>query len=399
MKEDEKLSESSNKSIRYIIDTNVIINDPNIIDKLKGEVIIPTTVLQELDKHKYGDSEKARNIRVFARFLEKKKDNVSFYSSHQLDGESNDEKIVKTAEKYSAKHKVILITDDIFMSVWARSKGITTVKHDNLKVEDSSYSGILNIKNKEDEDSLIKHPNQYILKENGLYKWKDDKYTRLNKDKKIWGIGHKNVEQKCALDALLDDKIKLVTLSGRAGSGKSLLTIVAGLEKVIKESKYQRLLISRPIVPMGNDIGFLPGDIKEKLSPWMQPIFDNMDFIFSRKDKNANDVWIGLESDGLLKLEALSYVRGRSIANQFIIIDEAQNLTKHEVKTIISRVGDNTKIVMTGDPQQIDNVKLDSCNNGLSYVIEKFKTQPIAAHITLTKCERSELADIASEIL
>jgi len=199
---------------------------------------------------------------------------------------------------------------------------------------------------------------------------------------------------------LLDDDIKLVTICGKAGTGKTLIAIACGLHATIEKNKYRRLLVSRPVVPMGNDIGYLPGDISEKLGPWMQPIFDNIDFLFNLdSSKKEFDAYLELEQNGLLKIEALTYIRGRSIPEQYMIIDEAQNLTKHEVKTIISRAGEGTKIILTGDPDQIDNPRLDSINNGLTYVIEKFKDQKIAAHITFKKGERSELADIASEIL
>ena len=385
----------------YVIDTNVILEDPNSVRGLDGEVLIPTTVLQELDSKKYGDAEKNRNAREFARIVDKIQVNMKFPISHNFEG-SNDERIIEIAKQKHGGNEVILITNDIYMSILAKAHGVTTQKSvKRAYVSDEAYTGIAHT---ELMDTLEEHhptyPNKYYVSKSGIFKHvaKND-LVRLPKDKRVWGIKHRNAEQKCALDALLDDSVKLVTISGRAGTGKTLLAIAAGLEKAITECKYQKLLVSRPVVPMGNDIGFLPGDISEKLGPWMQPIFDNIDFLFNTNGKKSSDSWLELEKEGLLKIEALTYIRGRSIPDQYMIIDEAQNLSKHEIKTIITRAGENTKIILTGDPDQIDNPKLDSTNNGLSYVIAKFKDQRIAAHITLTKCERSELADIAAEIL
>jgi len=386
----------------YIIDTNVILEDPNSVRGLDGEILIPTTVLKELDVKKYGDAEKNRNAREFGRIIDKNQVVMSFPISHNFPGE-NDEQIIELAiQKRKDGNEVILITNDFYMSFLAKAYGLTTQKSvKRAYVSDDAYTGLAH----GDVDDLLKelappHPNKYYISKSGIFKHvAENNLVRLPKDKRVWGIKHKNAEQKCALDALLDESIKLVTISGRAGTGKTLLAIAAGLEMTISENKYQKLLVSRPVVPMGNDIGFLPGDINEKLGPWMQPIFDNIDFLFNNSGKKSSETWLELEKEGLLKIEALTYIRGRSIPHQYMIIDEAQNLSKHEIKTIITRAGEGTKIILTGDPDQIDNPKLDSTNNGLSYVIAKFKDQRIAAHITLTKCERSELADIAAEIL
>jgi len=389
---------SANQKQTYVIDTNAIINDPHILRKLRGQIIVPTTVLRELDKHKYGNTEKARNIREFVRSLKKNK-YVYFEKSHHLDG-IGDEQILQVAVNIQKNgRKVTLITNDILMSFLARSVNIKTKQHAaGETLSDNRYTGIINHK---DIEYLGKyHPNQYVLNKEGLYKFDPSVgLKRLEKDRGVFGIKHKNVEQRCAIDALLDNDVKLVTLSGKAGTGKTLLAIAAGLEKVLNEGLYQKLVVSRPVIPMGNSIGFLPGDLNQKLEPWMQPIFDNIECIFDSEGNRARNSWATLEAQGFLKLEALAYIRGRSIPNQYMIVDEAQNLTKHEIKTIISRVGENTKIILTGDVNQIDNPKLDSVSNGLSYVIEKFKDHKIAAHITLTKCERSELAELAAEIL
>jgi PhoH-like ATPase len=412
MNKDGKHSESSkakkqatSKETIYVVDTNVIISDPNFVKKLRGKILIPKTVLQELDKHKYGTTEKARNTREFARYLDRNEHRVWFHDSDQYEG-SNDEKIVKTAKILESQgHSIVLVTNDILMSLMAKSIGLTVKKHDLSRTDRQElYKGFKDLRYKYDDPSYYNNyrpnPNEYELHEDGLHKkLANGKLVKLGKDPQIWNIRHKNVEQRCAIDALLDPNISLVTITGKAGTGKTLLAIAAGLEQVINKNKFQKLIVSRPVVPMGQDLGYLPGELSEKLNPWMQPIFDNIDFLFSLKDKRTNNEWEKLVQEGFLKLEALSYIRGRSIPNQYIIIDEAQNLTRHEVKTIISRAGHNTKIIMTGDIHQIDNPRLDAFNNGLTYAIEKFKNQKIAAHINLENCERSELAEIASEIL
>jgi PhoH-like ATPase len=217
----------------------------------------------------------------------------------------------------------------------------------------------------------------------------------------IWSLFPRNREQSFALDVLMDDSIKLVTLVGKAGTGKTLLAIAAGLHKTAEENIYNRLLVSRPVFPMGKDLGFLPGDIEEKLTPWMQPIFDNVELLISghESEKRHSKGYKELMAMGLLDIEPLTYIRGRSIPNQYLIVDEAQNLTPHEIKTIVTRVGDGTKIVLTGDPYQIDNPYVDSSSNGLTYLVEKFKGEKIAAHVTLTRGERSELAELAANLL
>jgi PhoH-like ATPase len=217
----------------------------------------------------------------------------------------------------------------------------------------------------------------------------------------IWGIRPRNKEQTFALDLLLNDDIKIVTMVGKAGTGKTLMAIAAGLHKTMEEGVYHKLLVSRPIFPLGRDIGYLPGTVEEKLNPWMQPIFDNVEFLMnlSKADKKAGRSYHELIDLGILAIEPLTYIRGRSIPGQYIIIDEAQNLTPHEVKTIITRVGDGTKIVLTGDPYQIDNPYVDSTNNGLIHVVNKFKTEKLAGHISLSKGERSALAELAANLL
>ena len=371
--------------------------DPYCLTKLGGTVLITTTVLEELDKHKTDNGEKGRNIREFGRIIDKNElQHIEFIHTDYESIPVNDDRIIEAARET----KAILVTNDILMSIKARAVGIKTQRYEPVSVIcDRAYTGLIDSRGKDYKGDL--EPNQFLLSDGGLFCKKGESEKRLRKDHRVWGITHRNVEQKCAIHALLDDDIKLVTISGKAGTGKTLLAIACGLEKTISENKYQRLLVSRPVVPMGQDIGYLPGDVNEKLGPWMQPIFDNIDYLFNMDggEKRSFDAYLELANEGILKVEALTYIRGRSIPDHYIIIDEAQNLSKHEVKTIISRAGENTKIIMTGDPDQIDNPKLDPINNGLTYVIEKFKNQKVAAHITLSKCERSELADVAAEIL
>ena len=214
----------------------------------------------------------------------------------------------------------------------------------------------------------------------------------------VWGIYPRNVEQQFAFDALLNEEVKLVTLVGKAGTGKTLLAIAAGLEMAINQEKYTRLLVSRPVQPMGKDLGFLPGDVNEKLGPWMQPIFDNMDFLFGQQ-KGSTSSWEELINQGVLHIEPLTYIRGRSIPRQYMIVDESQNLSPHEVKTIVTRAGEGTKIVLTGDCEQIDSPYLDSVNNGLAYCVDRLKGEKIIAHASLQVGERSELSEVASKLL
>jgi PhoH-like ATPase len=389
----------------YVVDTNVIINDPNIIKKLNGKVFVPTTVLSELDKHKHGHSEKARNVREFARYIERNQDKVWFHNSERYEGTA-DEKIIESARNLSDLYDVTMMTNDILMGALARARNLNVERYEMTEASaDTLYRGVLTgqaaeIARDAHNKNKNKNLNQYMVFHDGIYRSTHNGLIKLGKDFQLWGITHKNLEQRCALDALLDENIKLVTLTGKAGTGKTLLAIVSALESVITRAQYKRMIVARPVIPMGQDLGYLPGDLNEKLAPWMQPIMDNIEFLFENSGGKKNrDAWEDLTNEGILKMEALSYIRGRSIPNEFIIIDEAQNLTRHEVKTIISRAGENTKIILTGDIYQIDNPKVDSMSNGLSYVIDKFKDQAIAAHIHFSKCERSELAELASELL
>jgi PhoH-like ATPase len=216
----------------------------------------------------------------------------------------------------------------------------------------------------------------------------------------LMGVRPRNKEQSYALDLLLDENIRLVTLVGKAGTGKTLLALAAGLKRTVEDGHYTRMLVSRPVMPLGKDLGFLPGDVDEKLNPWMQPIFDNLEFIFSvNGSRKGPAAYAELLESGQIQVEPLTYIRGRSLPQQYMIVDEAQNLTPHEVKTIITRSGDGTKIVLTGDPGQIDNPYVDSASNGLTIAADKFRNEKLAGHIVLQKGERSELAELAANLL
>ena len=383
-----------------VIDTNVILHDPFCLNKLTGTLYLTSTVLSELDSFKKSQNELARNVREFTRQLALR-DDIEFYDDSNYHSNSaiapdNDLKIINAAQFLGAS----LVTNDLLMAFRAKAVGLEVETHDSdSRGEFEQYMGI----SEGDPDSIEiedLYPNEYLNSGRGkIERFDGNLLIPLGKDRTVFGVKHKNLEQKCLIDALMNDSIQLVTISGKAGTGKTLLALACALEKTITENKYNSILVARPIIPMGNELGFLPGTMEEKMEPWMKPIEDNINFLFNRNTPNKDNTFEELTQKGLIQVEPITFIRGRTIPNQFIIIDEAQNLTKHEVKTIISRAGEGTKIILTGDPDQIDAIKLDSENNGLSYVIEKFKDQEIAAHITLTKGERSKLADIATKIL
>ena len=320
------------------------------------------------------------------------------------------------------ERQVVLVSQDINMRVKADSLGIESEDYTNnqivQKVEEV-YSGFVT---RTVEDNLIDvfytggkvymkqeevrlFPNQFVMlvsdineKKSALCKFKgyDKPLVKVRECKEgVWGIRGKSKEQQFALDLLMDPDIKLVTILGRSGGGKTLLALAAALEQTLETRTYKKIIVSRPVQPMGRDIGFLPGDMKEKLLPWLAPVQDNLEFLMGDSQEDLQS----LMEDGTIELEALTYIRGRSIANAIMLIDEFQNLNLHELKTILTRVGENTKIVLTGDINQLDNIFLDSTNNGLTHAVEKFKQYDIAGHVTLQKGERSILATIASEIL
>ena len=435
----------------FILDTNVLLYDPQAIFKFEeNNIIIPITVIEEIDRFKKDMNETGRNARQVSRFLDdlRKKGSLSTGIGLQTGGtlrvEIYEERVMKRlppelrvergdnrilAVAFDVKEKagespVILVTKDTNLRIKADAIGLVAEDYESDKVDiEELYPGFTEVAVEpelidrfhgqgwvEPQGELM--PNQFVTLRDmansshtaiGKYDAAKQQIVPIRRMGKegVWSIHPRNREQTFALDALLDDSIKLVTLVGKAGTGKTLLAIAAGLHKTAEENVYNRLLVSRPVFPMGKDLGFLPGDIEEKLTPWMQPIFDNVELLLSghETEKRHSKGYKELMAMGIMEIEPLTYIRGRSIPNQYLIVDEAQNLTPHEIKTIVTRVGEGTKIVLTGDPYQIDNPYVDSSSNGLTYLVEKFKGQRIAAHVTLTKGERSELAELAANLL
>ncbi|MBC7421815.1 MAG: PhoH family protein [Bdellovibrio sp.] len=434
------------KRRKVVIDTNVILFDAFALLKFgDADIHIPFAVIEEVDKFKRDQGENGRNARQFSRFVDVLRGKGSLAQGVQIDNHETyvyittdmgisgigaeldntkaDNRILSTAlalQKQHPRSKVELISKDINLRIKADVYGLYATDYDNSDVNQGDlYEGYKEIdvtpaqidKFYQDKKLVVEqklYGNQYvILKDSsnanhsaiGRYSLKDKAIVPLiNPPDSIWGITARNVEQSFALDALLNDEIMMVSLVGKAGTGKTLLAIAAGLFKTLDEGRFQRLLVSRPIFPMGRDIGYLPGDIEQKLNPWMQPIFDNVEFLMGA-DKKAAGRAQELINQGMLNIEPLTYIRGRSIPKQYLIVDEAQNLTPHEIKTIVTRAGSGTKVVLTGDVYQIDNPYVDSANSGLTHAVERFKGQEIAAHVTLTKGERSALAELAANIL
>lgn len=437
----------------FILDTNVLIHDPNSIFSFKdNKVILPIYVIEEIDKLKRSEGEKGRNARVTARLIDDLRKNGSLFEGVQLDNggffrvevkgdyshfpsflqkDSMDNRILAVVLKIiedslALDEKVILVTKDINMRIKADALNIEVEDYETDNVSfDELYKGFTEITINEDdykkyvktgklklEEPLqkdffanqffkLKFEDKEVL---GIYNQDKNRIDKLNySDIELWGIRAKNSEQSFAVELLMNPNIQVVTLVGKAGTGKTLLALASALEQTVERASYKKILVARPIIPMGKDIGYLPGGEKEKLRPWVQPIYDNFEFLASNKGnedrKSGEKAIFGLESMGLLKIEALTYIRGRSIPKGLIIIDEAQNLTPHEIKTIVTRAGMDTKIIFTGDPQQIDNPYLDANSNGLTYLAEKFKNEKIAGHITLEKGERSPLAELAAKLL
>ncbi len=435
----------------FILDTNVLLLDPLAINKFgpDNKVFIPLTVIEELDRFKKDQNENGRNARYFSRLIDGFRSQGSLFKGVKLENggtlqvsvtkeykgtansglklDLNDNIILASALTLKeAGENVILITKDINLRLKSDAVNVHAEDYETTGVtEDELYSGqrvvqfdLEKIEEFEKErflkiepgDINNLYPNEYLVladknnpfkKALGRFHAKKGGLVPLIKPKEgVWGIHPKNIEQQFAMDALLNNEINLVSLVGKAGTGKTLLAIAAGLECAITKQNYSRVLVSRPIVPMGRDLGFLPGDISEKLGPWMQPIFDNIDFLFgNQRARNEMTTWDELINQGLLHVEPLTYIRGRSLPQQFMIVDESQNLTPHEIKTIITRAGEGTKIVLTGDSEQIDNPYLDSLNNGLVYTIDKLKGEEIVAHVKLSVGERSPLSEIASKLL
>ncbi|MDX1951838.1 MAG: PhoH family protein [Verrucomicrobiota bacterium] len=432
----------------YILDTNVLLHDPNSIHNFKeNNVLIPIDVLEEIDRFKRESTELGQNARTVTRSLDDLRSEghlsdgvrlpnggclkVVFHDKKENGGvlyfgnNTVDSRIVALAFHVWNKDKnipTVLVTKDINLRIKADVLGLQAEDYetDRILLQDL-YTGMF--------EKTVSTEKMTQFRANGELELTDGKYyineycaltdetnpkrTALTKvdstgsklvpildgREGIWGIKPRNREQHFAFDALLDDRIKLVTLMGKAGTGKTLMAMAAGLKRTVMDREFRRLVVARPTISMGKELGFLPGSLEEKLTPWMQPIHDTLELLgdlnMGHESRRSHD----LIRSGTIVVEALSYIRGRSIANQFMVIDEAQNLTPLEAKTIVTRVGQSTKIVFTGDPYQIDNPYVDSASNGFNYIVSKFRGQACAAHIELQKGERSELAELAANIL
>ena len=443
----------------YVLDTNVLLYDPNALFVFQdNDLAIPITVIEEIDRFKKDLNETGRNARRVSRHLDALRQVGSLADGVTLDGggvlrvafprsdvslpdgygrSSNDATILQTALALAgpaAAGTVVLVTRDTNMRIKADALGIPAEDYEHAHIElDEHYGGVTTVDIPAEQIAELyskqwlapgtgfteaPYPNQFaLLRAEGnpsqtalaRYDQRRGAFRLVGRYKEgVWGIFARNKEQLFALELLLDDDVQLVTLDGVAGTGKTLLAIACGLRKVADEHRYRRLVVSRPIFPLGRDLGFLPGDISEKLNPWMQPIFDNLELLLGGGDAEprerggrggAGPGWQALLDQSILEVEPLTYIRGRSLPRQYLVIDEAQNLTPHEVKTVITRAGEGTKVILTGDPYQIDNPYVDATSNGLTYVVERFKGSPVSGHVTLRKGERSELAELAAQLL
>jgi PhoH-like ATPase len=433
---------------RYVLDTNVLLHDPYAIFKFEdNDLILPIYVIEEIDQFKRDNTERGRNARTVSRLLDAQREKGGSLSAGVRIGEggslrvfvpdhrpelvmalnpaSGDHAILQSAIELrdASPDPTIFVTMDVNLRIRADALGLHTEAYENQAVDvDHLDTGVVELHVTAAElDSFFEtgtlHREQEDLYANVCILMRDDSarprtgLARYSAEKRelralrapregVMGIRPRNKEQSFALDLLLDDSVRLVTMVGKAGTGKTLLALAAGLKRTAEDGAYARLLVSRPVMPMGRDIGFLPGDVGEKLNPWMQPIFDNLEFLLvaggKRKSIRGFDE---LTESGQLQVEPLTYIRGRSLPQQYVIVDEAQNLTPHEVKTVITRCGEGTKIVLTGDPFQIDNPYVDSATNGLSVAVDRMRGEGITGHMLLSKGERSELANIAANKL
>ncbi len=436
----------------YILDTNVLLHDPNSILSFKeNNVLIPIEVIEEIDRFKRESSELGQNARTISRMLDALRgdghlnEGVALSNGGRLriifnqtktklrngqlaiaGNNSVDSRIVALAmsvQRSAPKIPTVLVTKDINLRIKADALGLPAEDYESDRISISDlYTGVFEMSVPPDKMAAFRAGGEFLLPQGRVYfpneyctltEEGNPKRTALTKvdptGKKlipiidaregIWGIKPRNREQHFAFDALLDDRVKLVTLMGKAGTGKTLMAMAAGLKRTVLDREYRRVVVARPTVALGREIGFLPGTLEEKLGPWMQPIHDALEMLNDLNMGNEHRRSSDLMRSGSIVVEALSYIRGRSIASQFMVIDESQNLTPLEVKTIVTRVGHGTKIVFTGDPYQIDNPYVDGASNGFNYIISKFREQPLAAHIELQKGERSELAELAANVL
>jgi PhoH-like ATPase len=453
----------------FVLDTNVLLHDPMALTRFQdNDVVVPIEVVEEIDRFKRDPSEKGRNARQVSRLLDELREKgnlaegvtidqasggtlkVVFCRSEtlqqlppELKGGNGDNNILAVAleqrlQEVMGRHlPVVLVTKDTNLRIKADAVGLIAQDYTTDKVDIADlYPGFCEVWASAEQIDQVKSPgglpqadlasghpelvanegvtlvNQTQPNHTLLARFDGESQALLPLQRapkvRLGAIQPRNREQTFALDLLLDPEIQLVTLIGKAGTGKTLLALAAGLHMVADERAYDRLLVTRPVIPLGKDIGYLPGDLEEKMGPWMQPIIDNLDFLLGATESHGSgrggqraprNSWADLKGMGLLEVEAISYIRGRSIPRQYMVVDEAQNLTPHEVKTIVTRVGEGTKIVLTGDPYQIDNPYVDAESNGLTWLVERFKGQGLAGHVTLMRGERSALAELAANLL
>jgi PhoH-like ATPase len=422
------------------------LTDSNCINSFENnDIVIPLKVLEEIDKHKKRQDSVGSQARATIRYLDALRDKgslskgvriekgmgivrVASYNPlslpDDLDLEDSDNQIIATAlseqEIAPKSRKVVVVSRDINMRVKCDALGLLTEDYQAEQVVENSeglYTGRAEVLVDEqvidkfyagddvwlDDGTIGIFPNQFIMlisnsneKKTALARFMNYN-TPLQKIVKssasIWGTNPRNKEQQFAFDLLLDPEVPVVSLVGKAGSGKTLLALAAGLEQTFgKDALYRKIVVTKPVEPVGKDIGFLPGSMEEKMMPWLAPIQDNLQFLMG-DDKTTLEMYM---EKGQIEVEAMTFIRGRSISNAFIVIDEVQNMTQHEIKTVLTRVGEGTKIILTGDVEQIDNVYIDATNNGLSYVVERLKEEQITGHVTLLKGERSKVATIAA---
>jgi len=430
----------------FVLDTNVILHDPMSMFSFEGSrVVLPLTVIEELDTFKRSNDERGRSARFVSRKLDELREGGKLsnwvplehggklkveiqvsdglpkaFSAHTKDNE------ILSCALYLKKQgeNIVFISKDINLRIKAESLGLETQDYEKEKVDiDDLYKGWREAAvSGEEIDAFYKDkrltsaiadlvPNEFvILKAEGTSKSALARYDLKTKslvplvkaDTAPWGIKPLNTEQRFALELLLNPDIQLITLVGLAGSGKTMIALAAALQQTLEEKIYRRILVARPVIAVGHDLGFLPGTKEEKLTNWMGAIYDNLSFLLEKPKGSVEtsdmDIQMLME-DGVLEIEAVTYLRGRTLPGLLIIIDDAQNLTPHEIKTIISRAGQGAKIVLTGDPHQVDNYYLDAASNGLTNLVERFKGQGLFGHVTFTKSERSVLAALASDLL
>jgi PhoH-like ATPase len=406
----------------FVLDTSVLIHDPDALNKFEdNQVMMPVTVIEELDSLRNGRGLISDAAQQALRRIDDLRRNGCIgpaglpRNGHNLrilaDGNghaglSSDDRIIRTAvshQQNAGDTPVVLVSKDIALRIKAEAYGIKA--QDYMSDQTELFTKYGRVLSAEDYANGIESVGYQCTGDRIFRLWGQDTQMPIKRQRALSGIAPRNIEQECAMDALSSDEISVVALTGRAGSGKTLLALTAGLH-LYEKKRYEQVMVARPTVPMGNDLGYLPGEIEDKLRPWMQPIFDNLDVIvktpFERKDDTNVSKYRSLDyliESGIVHIEPLMYIRGRSLPGKFLIIDEAQNLRPLDVKTILTRAGEGTKVVLTGDLHQIDTPYLDTYSNGLAYLISKFINEPFFCYLNLRKSARSALAERSAELL